>query len=431
MDNLSIGQRMPLSQLAINEATPLTIKFTRHSNVEVDISCFALDAAGKLISDDYMVFYNQRVSPCGQIKLTHYQSQPSANKELQAEFEVKLSALPTNLDSLFFVLSADAPLNQIQSLSMALWQNTQKTQADYLPADFAQQQASMLIQLYRKGGVWRLANVAQGFNGGLAAIVKHFGGDVEDDAQAPVAQASKINTTKPSIEKIMLQKAPKLVNLAKKATISLEKRQLNQLTAKVALVLDGTGSMNRQYSDGRVQEVVNRLLPLGVSFDDNQAIDCWAFGKKVAYLGDIDLNNYEDFIQKEKGGWRKWDLGARVNNEAAMIDTVTKFYQDDGNDVPVYVLFISDGGVSDKRGVTKAISDAAKLPIFWQFVGLGGYNYGVLEQLDDMTGRVVDNCNFFSLDKLSDISEDALYDKMLNEFPSWLEDAKNAGVLAR
>ena len=426
MNNLSIGQRLPLSQLAISETTPVTIKFTRHSSVEVDISCFALDAAGKLISDDYMVFYNQPASPCGQIKLTHYQSQPSANKELQAQFEVNLLALPTTVDSLYFVLSADTPLNQIQSLSMTLCQPSDKAQADYLPADFAQQQASMLIQLYRKNGVWRLANVAQGFNGGLSAIVKHFGGDVEEDAQP----AATIHTAKPSLEKIMLEKAPKLVNLAKKASISLEKRQLNQLTAKVALVLDATGSMNHQYKDGRVQEVINRLLPIGVSFDDNQAIDCWAFGKKVAYLGDVDLNNYEDFINKAKGGWRNWDLGARINNEAAMIEAVTKFYQNDGNDVPVYVLFISDGGVHDKRGITKSIVDAAKLPIFWQFVGLGGSSYGILEKLDDMTGRVVDNCNFFALDRLSDISEESLYDKMLEEFPSWLKEAKSIGVLA-
>ena len=78
-----------------------------------------------------------------------------------------------------------------------------------------------------------------------------------------------------SLEKIMLDKAPKLVNLAKKATMSLEKRQLQNLTAKVALVSDATGSMNRQYREGDVQEVVNRILPLAVSFDDDQQLDCW------------------------------------------------------------------------------------------------------------------------------------------------------------
>ncbi len=184
--NLTIGQRSPLGNLAIDDTAPITLKFTRQSPIEMDISCFVLDAAGKLINDDYMVFYNQPSSPCGHIRLTHYESQPTVNKGIQAEFELHLSKLPANVDSLFFVLSADTLLNKIQSLEIGIWQQSQKAQAEYQAADFAQQQASMLLQLYRKNGVWRLANVAQGFNGGLAAIVQHFGGDVAEDKSETV-----------------------------------------------------------------------------------------------------------------------------------------------------------------------------------------------------------------------------------------------------
>ncbi len=431
MNHLTIGQRLPLNQLNIDDSKPLTLKFTRQSPIEMDISCFALDAAGKLIHDDYMVFYNQPTSPCGQIKLTHYESQPTVNKGIQAEFEVNLSKLATNIDSLFFVLSADTPLNQTQSLEIGIWQQSQKAQAEYQAVDFAQQQASMLIQLYRKSGVWRLANVAQGFNGGLAAIVQHFGGVVEEvSPQAVEATAAPVQV-KPSLEKVMLDKAPKLVNLAKKATISLEKRQLQQLTAKVALVLDATGSMNRQYKQGRVQEVVNRLLPLAVSFDDDQALDCWAFGQHCSYLGEVGLSNYADFIDTVQGGWRKWELGARINNEAGVMQAVTDFYQKDGLNIPIYVLFISDGGVRDTRGITRIMAEAAKLPIFWQFVGLGGRSYGILKDLDDMTGRLLDNCSFFELDDLEDISEEALYENMLEEFPSWLNEARKIGLITK
>ena len=435
MNHLTVGQRAPLGNLAIDDTIPITLKFTRQSPIEMDISCFALDNAGKLINDDYMVFYNQPTSPCGQIKLTHYESQPSTNKGVQAEFEINLSKLDANIDSLFFVLSADTPLNQIQSLEIGIWQQSQKVQAEYQAADFAQQQASMLMQLYRKSGVWRLANVAQGFNGGLVAIVQHFGGDVsEDNSDAASSQSAspvKINTSKVPLEKVMLEKAPNLVNLAKKATISLEKRQLQQLTAKVALVLDASGSMNQQYKEGRVQEVVNRLLPLAVSFDDDQALDCWAFARNPQYLGEIGLSNYESFIDNAHGGWRKWELGPRLNNEAEVMQAVTDFYKQDGLDVPVYILFISDGGVSNNRGITKIMTEAAKLPMFWQFVGLGGRGYGILKKLDDMTGRVIDNCSFFELDDLDDISEEALYENMLEEFPSWLKEAGEIGLIQK
>jgi len=429
MNHLTVGQRAPLSNLAIDDTAPITLKFTRQSPIEMDTSCFALDAAGKLINDDYMVFYNQPTSPCGQIKLTHYESQSTANKGIQAEFEVNLSKLATNIDSLFFVLSADTPLNQIQSLEIGIWQQSQKAQAAYQAADFAQQQASMLMQLYRKSGVWRVSNVAQGFNGGLAAIVQHFGGDVEESSPQVLEPTATPAQAKPSLEKVMLDKAPKLVNLAKKATISLEKRQLQQLTAKVALVLDASGSMNRQYKKGRVQEVVNRLLPLAVSFDDDQALDCWAFARDPQYLGEIGLSNYDGFIDNAHGGWRKWALGPRINNEAEVMKTVTEFYQKDGLDVPIYVLFISDGGVNDNRSITRVMTDAAKLPIFWQFVGLGGRGYGILKKLDDMAGRVIDNCDFFELDDLDDISEEALYENMLEEFPSWLKEARKIGLI--
>ncbi|WP_182406893.1 VWA domain-containing protein [Psychrobacter sp. GP33] len=433
MNHLTVGQRSPLSNLGIDDTALITLKFIRQSPIEMDISCFALDAAGKLINDDYMVFYNQMSSPCEQIKLTHYESQPSSIKSIQAEFKINLAKLPATVDSLFFVLSADTLLNQIQSLEISIWQQTQKAQAEYQAADFAQQQASMLMQIYRKNGIWRLANVAQGFNGGLAAIVQHFGGEVEESESeaisSQVSQPAKINTSKVALEKVMLDKAPKLVNLAKKATISLEKRQLQQLTAKVALVLDATGSMNRQYKEGRVQEVVNRLLPLAVSFDDDQALDCWAFGQHSQYLGTVGLDNYEDFIDSVQGGWRKWELGSRTNNEAGVMEAVTQFYQNDGLDVPVYVLFISDGGVRDTRGISKIMTEAANLPIFWQFVGLGGYHYGILKDLDEMTGRLLDNCSFFELDDLNDVSEEFLYESMLEEFPSWLNEARKIGLI--
>lgn len=104
MNHLTVGQRAPLSNLAIDDTVPITLKFTRQSPIEMDVSCFALDAEGKLINDDYMVFYNQPTSPCGQIKLTHYESQPTASKGIQAEFEVNLSKLTTNIDSLFFCI---------------------------------------------------------------------------------------------------------------------------------------------------------------------------------------------------------------------------------------------------------------------------------------------------------------------------------------
>ena len=77
------------------------------------------------------------------------------------------------------------------------------------------------------------------------------------------------------------------------------------------------------------------------------------------------------------------------------------------------------------------MKEASYLPIFWQFVGVGGKNYGILENLDAMTGRFVDNAGFFALDDFRRVSNDELYDRLLAEFPSWLKEARVKGMIGQ
>ena len=46
-----------------------------------------------------------------------------------------------------------------------------------------------------------------------------------------------------------------------------------------------------------------------------------------------------------------------------------------------------------------------------------------------MSGRIVDNCNFFDLDQITSISDERLYELMLEEFPDWLHEAKAKKVI--
>ena len=420
--NLLIGQRMALPE----GQQKSILSFSFKALGLVDISAFALSDNDKLVSEDYMIFYNQPNSPCQSIKLTDYQQ---TNNATSADFLCNLAQVPSNVASIYFVISSDNLLSQVQSMNFSLSaQGGEAINADYKPSDFGQTQATMLIQLYKKNNQWRVSNVAQGFNGGLPDVVRHFGGEVADTSPAPAPVAP---TPKLSLEKIINEKAPSLINLAKKATVSLEKNQLLGVKANVALVLDASGSMNNQYSRGIVQEVVNRLVPLAVNFDADMSIDCWAFGDQTQYLGEVNLNNYSDFINTSKGGWKAWQLGSRVNNEPDAIRQVVKHYASMGLSLPAYVLFISDGGVHDNGGITKAIIDSCKLPIFWQFVGLGGNGYGILKRLDTMQGRFIDNCNFFELDNLHQVSEEQLYDMMLSEFPQYIKEARKLSLTYR
>ena len=93
------------------------------------------------------------------------------------------------------------------------------------------------------------------------------------------------------------------------------------------------------------------------------------------------------------------------------------------------MLFFSDGGVYRDKEIEPELTAAATEPLFWQFVGLGRANYGVLEQLDDLKGRTVDNADFFALDDLDTVSDEDLYDRLLNEFPGWLKEVRSRGIL--
>lgn len=423
------GQKLKLSDVLANQLI-FSLATTPPTNLNLDIALFGLDSQGKLSNEAYMIFYNQPQSPCDSLKL-------SQNTGQQVSFDVNLATLNPQIERLVLTLTIDGHQTMAQLPAMTIdLQSQQQTVASF-PIDgsmFQQEKALMALELYKKDNIWRMNAVGQGFNGGLAALIKHFGGEVAEAVPTQAApttpQLSKIDLKK----KISLEKAEKtgnasIIDLTKKSLIQLEKKNLLDVQARVALVLDASGSMNHQYHNGDVQKVVDRLMPLAINFDNDGRFECWAFAQYTTQLDDVTLSNVNQFIETTKRGWRNWQVGARINEEIPAIEAVINYYQQFNDGVPVYVLFISDGGVGSGRQMQKVLTQAAMLPIFWQFVGIGGRNYGVLEKLDDMTGRIVDNCNFFALDRITSISDERLYELLLEEFPSWLNEAKVKGVI--
>lgn len=90
---------------------------------------------------------------------------------------------------------------------------------------------------------------------------------------------------------------------------------------------------------------------------------------------------------------------------------------------PVYVIMITDGDNFDKSETTDLIREISGMGMFIQFVGIGSENFPYLEKLDDLTGRVLDNVNFFSSGNIQNMSDKELYEKLLTEFPSWRKEA--------
>lgn len=222
-----------------------------------------------------------------------------------------------------------------------------------------------------------------------------------------------------------LKKAPALVKFAKPLAEQLSKNNLLNVKAKVALAMDISYSMRSSYSNGTVQEIVNRILPMAIELNNDGSMDFWYYGTRCKKMPDVTLANYNSAVPSD---WNSLmtSLGGETDMPLVIRDIISFFKS---TKLPVYVLVISDGDVHGGSNIKQLIKDSSRSPIFWQFVGAGGSNYGALSQLDTMSGRYVDNANFFALDDIRKVSDKELYARLLNEFPKWLKAIKSKGMI--
>jgi hypothetical protein len=230
----------------------------------------------------------------------------------------------------------------------------------------------------------------------------------------------------------MEQSAPALVSLYKSAGVSLTKHGLHGQRAAVYLVIDYSGSMKPYYQDGSVQALADRVLGLSAHFDDDGTVPVVFFSTDVDAVTDIGLDNHRGRIEKIAAS-----LGhmGRTSYHLAM-DAVIDHYLDSGSTAPALVVFQTDGGPINKLAAERYVCKAARLPLFWQFVGFGNTRstqFDFLRKLDELAvpaQRVVDNAGYFHAGQdPREVPDAELYDHLLGEFPDWLAAARAQGIV--
>jgi len=195
MEALSKGQRLPLAQFAADGVLETGASV---QGLSLDFACFGLDAAGKLSDERYMTFFNQPRTPCGAVE-----AKTGAQGD-SAAFAFQLARLPASIDRMVLTASIDGGgvMSQLQSGYLRLLAGGREfARFAFAGRDFAQEKAVMLGELYRKDGQWRFMAVGQGFNGGLDALVRHFGGEVDQAAPAASSAVSAVAQAKINLEK--------------------------------------------------------------------------------------------------------------------------------------------------------------------------------------------------------------------------------------
>lgn len=223
---------------------------------------------------------------------------------------------------------------------------------------------------------------------------------------------------KPASSKVSLIKERE-----EKVTISLKKKTDEEIIAKVNLIIDVSGSMTGLFYNGTVQNIVERIYPIASKFDDNKELDMWLFSNNYKSLKAVTIDNFEGYVKKEI---INKDLIGGGTSYSPVMQAVCD--QNKKTLYPVYNIFITDGDNSDHYETERLIIEASRKPLFWQFIGIGYESFEFLKRLDGLSGRVVDNANFFQLNDIDKVSDEELYDRLLNEFPSWLKEIKAKNI---
>lgn len=172
---LSRGQRIKLSDLTNSPNFNIKVSAEDFKHTSYDISCFGLDENDQCSDDKYMIFYNQKFSPCNSIKLLDSQQNNLEN------FEINISRIPSKIKKLVFTITIDGPavMSDLKEGSLLLFENNNlKGGFKFYGSDFKNEKSIMVCEIYIKNE-WRFSAIGAGFNGGLSALLKHFGIDEE------------------------------------------------------------------------------------------------------------------------------------------------------------------------------------------------------------------------------------------------------------
>lgn len=245
----------------------------------------------------------------------------------------------------------------------------------------------------------------------------------EEQLAQSVMNKISLAKDKQALESHVVSLSKSIVDLSKKADFDL-----GSANTKVVVALDYSGSMSTLYSNGTVQQTLNRLVPLGLTFDDNGSIDFYLFETGYRKMDDLNINNYSDYVKEviNKSGYRMGGtnyapvLNSIINGEKAGIFKKAEGAIVDDNQ-PTFVLFITDGANGDERNTEKVLLDASRKNVFIQFIGIGSSRFTYLEKLDELPNRPIDNTGFSQLTNLGNTSDSELYNTVLGEFIGWLK----------
>lgn len=206
-----------------------------------------------------------------------------------------------------------------------------------------------------------------------------------------------------------------LIDMSKGSKIDMTKH-----TARVALAMDYSGSMDHLFKNGSVQKIISRLLPIALRFDDNGELEFWLFSTNYRQLTAVTESNYKNYVNNviQKSGMC---MGGTYY-EPVLSDMVDYYENVEPSEVPAFVIFITDGENMDQYNTDKIIRELSEYNVFVQFIGIGDESFDYLKSLDDLEGRKQDNTGFTAVEDMNKLNDQQLYTEILRQYKDWLNN---------
>lgn len=211
MKNFTRGQKGRISDLGCTEAFSVVLNLSAQG-VDVDATCFGLDANGQLSDDRYMIFFNQKSCPNGGIILDNNNNNNNSDNNNSSIFYINLFKIPEFITRLVFAISIndEGAMEQLGVSTLRLGDAV----FSFSGADFNYEKAVIVSEIYKYDNQWRFGAVGQGFDGGLSKLLEYFGGS--ENPEAPEISKAPENLQTPPIDLQLIKKLTDLADRIKK-----------------------------------------------------------------------------------------------------------------------------------------------------------------------------------------------------------------------
>ncbi|WP_420119927.1 DUF4041 domain-containing protein [Nakamurella sp.] len=163
--DLIAGQNVPLVGGAVN------VRLRHPGRASVDIVALLLDERGQVKGDADFVFYNAPRHPSGSVTLT------------EAGLSLDLRLVPAAVERVIVAANSDGGSN-LDLLTVSVESGEKLT---FAPASLSGLPTAVLVEIYRRGGAWRVRAVGQGWAAGLAGLAREYGVNVDAEPEQPAA----------------------------------------------------------------------------------------------------------------------------------------------------------------------------------------------------------------------------------------------------